>query len=139
MNSKLQVAILGSTGYVGLELVKLLIDHSNVIIKFLGCENFALNDIRKFDKDIKNNLLPKLDYNNNFDPTNIDLVFLDPPYEKKLEFKAIKNLLKKKILKPKKIIVVEQYSKETQITYDELELLRIKELGITRFSFFKVK
>ena len=70
---------------------------------------------------------------------NIDLVFLDPPYEKKLEFKAIKNLLKKKILKPKKIIVVEQYSKETQITYDELELLRIKELGITRFSFFKVK
>jgi len=70
---------------------------------------------------------------------NIDLVFLDPPYEKKLEFKAIKNLLKKKILKPKKIIVVEQYNKETQITYDELELLRIKELGITRFSFFKLK
>ena len=67
------------------------------------------------------------------------MVFLDPPYEKKLEFKAIKNLLKKKILKPKKIIVVEQYNKETQINYDELELLRIKELGITRFSFFKLK
>ena len=48
-------------------------------------------------------------------------------------------MLKKKILKPNTIIVVEQFSKETQINYDELELLRIKELGITRFSFFKVK
>ena len=25
------------------------------------------------------------------------------------------------------------------ITYEELELLRTKELGITRFSFFKIK
>ena len=70
---------------------------------------------------------------------NIDLVFMDPPYEKKLEFKAIKNILKKKILKQNKIIIVEQSIKESIITYDELKLLRTKELGITRFSFFKIK
>ena len=28
---------------------------------------------------------------------DVGLVFIDPPYEKKLEFKAIKNLIKKKI------------------------------------------
>ena len=70
---------------------------------------------------------------------DIDLVFIDPPYEKKLEFKAIKNLIKKKIIKKNKIIIVEQYIKESIITYEELELLRTKELGITRFSFFKIK
>jgi 16S rRNA (guanine966-N2)-methyltransferase len=69
----------------------------------------------------------------------IDLIFIDPPYEKKLEFKAIKNILKKKILKKNKIIIVEQYIKESLITYEGLELIRTKELGITRFSFFKIK
>ncbi|MDA9591561.1 16S rRNA (guanine(966)-N(2))-methyltransferase RsmD [Pelagibacteraceae bacterium] len=70
---------------------------------------------------------------------NIDLVFIDPPYKKKLEFKAIKNLIKKKIVKQNTIIIVEQYIKESIITYDELELLRTKELGITRFSFYKIR
>jgi len=69
----------------------------------------------------------------------IDLVFCDPPYEKKLEFKAIKNLLKNKILKRNKIIIVEQHIKEPTMNYDELKLLRSKELGITRFSFYKIK
>ena len=69
----------------------------------------------------------------------IDLVFLDPPYQKKLEFKSIKNILRKKILSKNKIILVEQHIDESSFTYDELDLLRIKELGITRFSFYRVK
>ena len=39
MSKKVSVAILGSTGYVGLELVKLLSNHKNVNIVFLGTEN----------------------------------------------------------------------------------------------------
>ena len=93
MNKIISVAILGSTGYVGLELVKLLVHHNNIVIKFLGCENFALNDIRSFDKDIKNDLLPKLDYNNNFDPKDIDLVFLALPHG--ISHKFVKKLYKK--------------------------------------------
>ena len=69
----------------------------------------------------------------------IDLVFLDPPYQKKLEFKSIKNILRKKFLSKNKIILVEQHIDESSFTYDELDLLRTKELGITRFSFYKVK
>jgi len=34
---------------------------------------------------------------------------------------------------------VEQHIDEPSFTYDELDLLRTKELGITRFSFYKVK
>ena len=39
MKDLLSVAVLGSTGYVGLELVKILIRHPNIEIDFLGCEN----------------------------------------------------------------------------------------------------
>ena len=37
MPKKISVAILGSTGYVGLELVKILSQHPNVNIVFLNC------------------------------------------------------------------------------------------------------
>ena len=39
MQKKLNVAVLGSTGYVGLELIKLLSKHPNVKINFLGSEH----------------------------------------------------------------------------------------------------
>ena len=76
MKKILSVAVLGSTGYVGLELVKILIRHPNIQIKFLGCENSPSKDIREFDQNIVIDTLPKLDLNNNFDPKNYDLVFL---------------------------------------------------------------
>ena len=38
MSKKVSVAILGSTGYVGLELVKILSKHPNIDIVFLGTE-----------------------------------------------------------------------------------------------------
>ena len=49
MKDLLSVAVLGSTGYVGLELVKILIRHPNIEINFLGCENSPSKDIREFD------------------------------------------------------------------------------------------
>ena len=38
MVHKINVAVLGSTGYVGMELVKILSKHENVNITFLGSE-----------------------------------------------------------------------------------------------------
>ena len=80
MKDLLSVAVLGSTGYVGLELVKILIRHPNIKINFLGCENSPSKDIREFDKNIVSETLPKLDLNYNFDPNNYDLVFLSLPH-----------------------------------------------------------
>ena len=45
-----KVAVLGSTGYVGLELINILSKHSNVEIKFIGSETSSGEDIRKFEK-----------------------------------------------------------------------------------------
>ena len=51
----ISVAILGSTGYVGLELVKILSNHQNVKIVFLGSENTANIPIKKIDNKKKRN------------------------------------------------------------------------------------
>ena len=49
MNNKIKVAVLGCTGYTGLELVYILNKHPNVIIKFLGSQNNSGKYINKFD------------------------------------------------------------------------------------------
>ena len=45
MNTKVKVALLGSTGYVGFELIKILSKHSKVEINFLGCDNTEKNNV----------------------------------------------------------------------------------------------
>ena len=80
MKKTITVAVLGSTGYVGLELINILSRHPNVKIIFLGSENFPDKDIRDFDKRIINDTLPKLDLYKNIDLTNIDVVFLALPH-----------------------------------------------------------
>ena len=52
MSKKISVAILGSTGYVGLELVKILSQHPNIKIVFLGTEQSPNRSIKEFDASI---------------------------------------------------------------------------------------
>ena len=69
MDNMYNVAVLGSTGYVGMELVKLLTNHKNVNINFLGTENNEGKYLKNIDntKEYKN--LPILKDNNSFDPS----------------------------------------------------------------------
>ena len=80
MDKRIKVAVLGSTGYVGLELVKILNFHPNVIINFLGCENNPNTNIQDFEKNLKNSNLPLLSLNSDFDPLISDVVFLALPH-----------------------------------------------------------
>ena len=80
MIKTITAAVLGSTGYVGLELINILSKHPGIKIIFLGSENFPNKDIREFDKRITNDTLPKLDLYKNIDLTNIDVVFLSLPH-----------------------------------------------------------
>ena len=53
MTKKVSVAILGSTGFVGLELIKILSKHPNVNIVFFGTENNPDTLIKDIDPTIK--------------------------------------------------------------------------------------
>ena len=80
MKNFISTAVLGSTGYVGLELVYLLSNHPKVKINYLGSESYIGKDIINFDKRINSQSLPKLDSIENIDLSKIDLVFLALPH-----------------------------------------------------------
>ncbi len=57
---KLNILVAGSTGYIGIELIKLLIKHQKVKIKYL-CGNSSIGKkISFYDKSLKNIKLPKI-------------------------------------------------------------------------------
>ena len=53
MKRKISIAVLGSTGYVGLELVYLLSKIKEISINFLGSENSANKKIKATQGDFK--------------------------------------------------------------------------------------
>ena len=58
--SKVNVLVAGSTGYIGIQLIKLLLKHKNINIKYL-CGNSSIGkSISFFDKSLKNIKLPKI-------------------------------------------------------------------------------
>ena len=76
MNNKIKAAVLGCTGYTGLELVNILNKHPNVILSFLGSQRHAGDYINKFDKRLKDASLPKLNLLDDINFSEVDVVFL---------------------------------------------------------------
>ena len=60
MKNKIRVAVLGSTGYVGMELVRILSQHSYVDINFLGSETIHGGYLNNIDNSKVYNQLPLL-------------------------------------------------------------------------------
>ena len=79
MNNIFNVAVLGSTGYVGMELVKLLNNHPNININFLGSETVTNEYLTNIDGSKVYEKLPKLEKNSLFNPNESDYVFLALP------------------------------------------------------------
>ena len=57
---KLNVLVAGSTGYIGLQLIKLLVKHKYVNIKYLCGNSSVGKKISNFDKSLSNIKLPKI-------------------------------------------------------------------------------
>ena len=78
LKNKLKIAVIGATGYTGLDLVLMLSKHPRVIIKNLCASKNLGKDITFFDKRIKKQL-PKISSIKNINWNDIDLVFLSAP------------------------------------------------------------
>ena len=76
--NKINVAIIGATGFTGLDLVYLLSKHSQVKILYLCATKNLGKKISFFDKRIKKNL-PKVSSLNIINWDKLDLVFLSLP------------------------------------------------------------
>ena len=86
MSEKISVAILGSTGYVGLELVKILFKHPSVDIVFLGTDKSPNISLQNLDSSIDFSNLPKTQLNRDFDYNIADTVFLALPHSVSHEY-----------------------------------------------------
>ena len=59
MKESLKIAIAGATGYVGLELIKILVKHPKSKITYLCAQKLINKKISSVDRSIKKNL-PKM-------------------------------------------------------------------------------
>ena len=76
---KLNVLVAGSTGYIGLQLIKLLIKHNNIKIKYLCGNSSVGKNISSYERLLSSKKLPKIvKYNKSF-LKKIDLVFTALP------------------------------------------------------------
>ena len=74
MKNKIKVAVLGSTGYVGMELVKILSNHYHVDINFLGSETIHDSYLNNIENTKEYNQLPLLKPNDGFNADDSDYV-----------------------------------------------------------------
>ena len=94
--SKLNVLIAGSTGYIGIQLINLLLKHNKVKIKYLCGNSSVGKDISYFDKSLKKKKLPKIIRFNKKLLDDIDIIFTALPNTEAQEIS--KKLLKKNIM-----------------------------------------
>ena len=87
---KLNVLIAGSTGYIGVQLIKLLIKHKNIHIKYLCGNSSVGKNISFYDKSLNKYKLPKIVKFNKKYLNQVDVVFTALPNG---EAQILSNLL----------------------------------------------
>ena len=93
---KLNILIAGSTGYIGIQLIKLLVKHKNVNIKYL-CGNTSVGKkISFYDNSLKSKNLPRIIKYNKKYLKNVDIIFTALPNGQAQSIS--KDLLKKNTL-----------------------------------------
>ncbi len=94
--SKLNVLVAGSTGYIGVQLIKLLTKHNNVNIKYL-CGNSSIGKkIYQYDKSLNSKKLPKIIKFHKSLLKKVDLIFTALPNGEAQDISN--NLLKNNVL-----------------------------------------
>ena len=94
--SKINVLIAGSTGYIGIQLTKILVNHKKVNIKYLCGSTSIGKKISYYDRSLNKYKLPKIIKFNKSFLSNVDVVFTALPNGECQ--KISKFLLKKNIL-----------------------------------------
>ena len=77
VKNRIHAAIAGATGFVGLDLINILSNHPNVIIRYLCAQKNLGKKINTFDKRIKK--LPKISNLKKVNWEQIDVLFLSLP------------------------------------------------------------
>ena len=141
-HKKINIAVAGATGYVGLDLVYYLSRHPHVNISYLAAQKNIGKDIKNFDRRIKKKL-PKISILKNINWKNIDLLFLSLPNGEAQ--KIIKKLYHYKHLKfidlsaDFRIEDIRQYEKWYSATHKAKYLVKKSIYSIPEFTKKNIK
>lgn len=140
MKDSLNIAIAGATGYVGLELIKILLKHPKATIVYLCARKSVGKSINIFDKDIKKNNLPKISKLNKINWNKINILFTALPNgEAQKIAKQIPNNIKLIDLSADfRLNNSKLYKKWYGINHNSKELIKKSVYAITEFSRHKL-
>jgi len=93
---KLNVLVAGSTGYIGIQLIKLLVKHNNIKIKYLCGNSSVGKKISDYERSLNKKKLPKIVKFNKSYLKNVDLIFTALPNGEAQDISN--NLLKYNVL-----------------------------------------
>ena len=134
VKSKINIAVIGATGYTGLDLIYMLCKHPKVkIINLCATKNLG-KKISFFDKRIKKKL-PKISSVDKISWNNLDLVFLSMPNGE------AQKLIKKKYLKNKNLKFID-LSADFRITdhkvYEKNYKIKHKAKNLIKHSLYSI-
>ena len=136
--------LFSGTGNLGIEALSrgaakaVFVDENPVSIKILkeninACGFSERSEIIQATVESGINLLSKRG-------TRFDMIFLDPPYEKGLIEKTLKEIVSKGILEDGAVVIVEHSLREKPLMeYDGLTLTDRRKYGDTEISFYSFK
>ena len=139
--NKLNVLVAGSTGFIGVQLVKLLCKHKYIKIKYL-CGNSSIGKrLYSYDKELKKYDLPKIIKINYKNFKEVDVIFSALPDGQSQ--KIANNLYKKNILidlsadfRIKKLNI---YNKFYKIKHKSIKLLSESVYGLSELNEKNIK
>ena len=141
--NKINVAVIGATGYTGLDLILMLSKHPKVkIINLCASKNLGKN-INFFDKRIKKKL-PKICSINEIEWKNLDVVFLSLPNGEaqkmiKLNFNNNKDLKFIDLSADFRITNSKVYEKNYKVKHKAKELIKYSLYSIPELNRANVK
>lgn len=138
MHNKINVAVIGATGYTGLDLVLMLSKHPKVKISYLCATKNLGKKINYFDKRI-NKKLPKISSTEKIQWGKIDLAFFSLPNGKaqkiiKQKYSIYKNLNFIDLSADFRITSPEIYKKNYKIIHQASKLIKKSLYSIPEFT-----
>ena len=136
-SNKINIAVAGATGYVGLDLIKILSLHPRVIIKYLCAQKKIGKNIQFFDTRIKKKL-PKISNLKSVDWNKIDVLFCSLPTGQS-------QILAKKLIKKYNLKIIDLsadfrltnktvFYKFYKLKHSAPELLKFSKYSLTEFA-----
>tara|TARA_Y100000590_G_C15628402_1_gene980234 strand:- start:311 stop:1336 length:1026 start_codon:yes stop_codon:yes gene_type:complete len=141
MKDSLKIAIAGATGYVGLELIKILSNHPRSKIIYVCAQKSIGYPIHKFNKNLKKYKLPKISDVRKIDWNKLDVIFTALPNgeAQKLANKIPENVKLIDLSADFRLNNYKDYEKWYGLNHYSKKLIKKSIYAITEFSKSSLK